>query len=463
MRHNRKAPGARTHEGGPSVPIKETYLLRKLVATCLLWESKFYVDGFEVADLIATVAASRPAEEVAALAVEARTDMKLRHVPLWLAVGLAEQRKLKAQTLVDIIRRPDEMGEFLSLYWRNGRKPIAAQIKKGLARAFVKFDAYQLSKWTREKDAIKPRDIMFLTHPKPVGGVKGYTKEARKRGERMTDDRDAGHYLFRQVAERTLDPPDTWETNLSAGKDKLGTWLRLIESRKLGLQATIMNLRNMKEAGVDKELVKLYLEEFPAQRIPVLPFRFIAAANAVPEWEDAIEPTMFRLVADLPKLPGKTAIVVDVSGSMFPGFFQPGLSGKSTMAPVDNAAALAILAREICEHSRVFCFANECVEIAPRRGFALRDAILRAPSGGTFLGRALEFVRRNLAPQVFDRVIVITDEQVHDSVGEVPGRRGYMINPVGYKRSVGFGKWTHIAGMSEKVLDFVREVEALGG
>jgi 60 kDa SS-A/Ro ribonucleoprotein len=41
-----------------------------------------------------------------------------------------------------VIQRPDELTEFLAIYWKDGRQPLSAQVKKGLARAFRKFNEY---------------------------------------------------------------------------------------------------------------------------------------------------------------------------------------------------------------------------------------------------------------------------------------------------------------------------------
>ena len=43
---------------------------------------------------------------------------------------------------------------------------LSAQIKKGLARALTKFDAYQLAKYDRD-GAVRIRDVLFLVHAKP--------------------------------------------------------------------------------------------------------------------------------------------------------------------------------------------------------------------------------------------------------------------------------------------------------
>ena len=150
-----------------------------------------------------------------------------------------------------------------------------------------------------------------------------------------------------------------------------------------------------------------------------------------------------------PKLKGKTILLIDVSGSMVAP-----LSRRSEMMRTDAAYGLAVLLREICEQVSVYSFSNELKRIAPRRGFALRDAI-EASQGhmGTYLGKALDEIDEN-----YDRLIVITDEQAHDSVPS-PKAQGYMINVASYKNGVGYGKWTHIDGWSESVIEYIRELE----
>ena len=80
------------------------------------------------------------AEKVAALAVEARERMKLRHAPLLLVREMARHathRRLVAETLARVIQRADELSEFVAIYWAGGRQPLSAQVKKGLAAAFT--------------------------------------------------------------------------------------------------------------------------------------------------------------------------------------------------------------------------------------------------------------------------------------------------------------------------------------
>jgi len=95
--------------------------------------------------------------------------------------------------------------------------------------------------------------------------------------------------------------------------------------------------------------------------------------------------------------------------------------------------------------------------VPARRGFALRDAIdASQPHGATYLGKAVEQLNQN---EPCDRLIVITDEQAHDTV-PAPKGKGYVINVASYKNGVGYGKWTHIDGWSESVVDYIRMLEA---
>jgi hypothetical protein len=158
---------------------------------------------------------------------------------------------------------------------------------------------------------------------------------------------------------------------------------------------------------------------------------------------------MLSSLAGQEKLPGRTALLVDVSGSM-----TYALSQKSEMLRTDAAYGLAILLREICEKANVYTFSNDLVEVPPRRGFALRDALEASQShGGTFLGKALVGIREK-----YDRIIVITDEQAHDRVVG-PRASGYMVNVASNKNGVGYGAWTHIDGWSESVVEYIRATE----
>jgi len=424
----------RTHEGAAARTISPELQLRRSVLACLLWESQFYEDGIEIAGRIAELVPKVEASKVAALAVEAREQMKLRHAPLLLVREMARittHRGLVAETLERVIQRADELAEFVAIYWKDGRVPLSNQVKKGLAAAFPKFDEYQLAKYDRG-GPIKLRDVLFLCHAKP------------------RDDKQAA--VWKKLIWGRLASPDTWEVALSAteGRGKREAWERLLAENKLGALALLRNLRNLRDAGVEEALVLTALRAMNTQR--VLPFRFLAAARHAPQWEEALEYAMLSSIASQEKLPGKTVLLVDVSGSM-----TAALSRRSEMQRTDAAYGLAVLLREIGERVSVFSFSDRLVEVPARRGFALRDAIDQSqPHSSTQLGKAVEQLNR----ERYDRLIVITDEQAHDTVPKPKGK-GYVVNVASYKNGVGYGAWTHIDGWSEAVVEYVRALETL--
>jgi 60 kDa SS-A/Ro ribonucleoprotein len=430
------ARGLRTHEGAPARHISHELQLRRSVLACLLWESQFYEDGIEIAGRIAELVPKVQAERVAALAIEAREQMKLRHAPLLLVREMARHkthRGLVGETLERVIQRADELCEFVSIYWNDGRVPLSGQVKKGLAAAFPKFDEYQLAKYDRG-GPIKLRDVLFLCHAKP------------------RDDAQAG--VWKKLIWGRLAVPDTREVALSAagtgdGASKREAWTRLVAENKLSALALLRNLRNLREAGVDEKLLLSALDAMNTQR--VLPFRFLAAARYAPQWESTLETAMLKCVAGQPKFAGKTVLLVDVSGSMIAPF-----SRRSEMLRTDAAYGLAVLLREIGERVAVYSFSDNLVEVPARRGFALRDAIDASQRhNGTYLGKAVKQLNEK---ERYDRLIVITDEQAHDMVPNPKGK-GYVINVASYKNGVGYAKWTHIDGWWESVVEYVRALE----
>jgi hypothetical protein len=420
----------KTHEGAPAKAITPEQALRRSVLACMLWEDEFYEEGVQIAGRIRELVPRVDAAKVAALAVEAREAMKLRHVPLLLVREMARHashRALVAQTLTRVIQRADELSEFMAIYWADGRAPLSGQVKKGLAAAFTKFDEYALAKYDRA-GVVRLRDVLFLCHAKPI------------------DADQAG--LWRRLIEGNLFTPDTWEVALSGDGDKRAHWERLLAERKLGALAILRNLRNMKDAGVSEEAVIHALSAMRTER--VLPFRFLAAARYAPQWEEALEQAMYKAIAGREKFAGRTVLLVDTSGSM-----DAPLARRSEMLRMDAACGLAVLLREVCEAVEVYSFSGKLVRVPSRRGFSLSDAIVSSqPHSGTQLGHALSSLR-----EAYDRIIVITDEQSHDRV-PAPHGRGYVVNVASARNGVGYGAWTHIDGWSEAVVDYLRSLES---
>lgn len=451
-------------------------LLRRAVLGCLLWEDLFYESGESVAANIRALIPYVAPDKVAQIAVEARTEQKLRHVPLYIAREMARldsHKHLVGELLPRIILRADELSEFLAIYWRDGKnQPLSKQVKIGLAQAFNGFNEYQLAKYNRDSE-VKLRDVAFLVHVNPLdksGRAKKAAAVSRKGYSRGQVQRHKNTLVGKLIADE-LDTPDTWEVALSAGRDKKAVWERLIAEKKLGGLAFVRNLRNMEQAGVSSDIIARGFETVNPGWL--LPLNYLAAAKYAPRWERELEALMLRGLGSMPKLPGYSIFVVDVSGSM-----GSGISGKSELSRMDAAAAMAMLASEVCERVAIYATAGNdstCIHstsiVAPRRGFALTDEIhkmrARLGGGGIFTRQCLEYIKAHETVQP-DRIIIFSDSQDCDrrnpALPKPFGVNNYIVDVSAHSHGVAYdGIWTaEISGWSEHFINYVAALEGVG-
>lgn len=434
--------------------------LQRTVNTCLLFEDSHYESGQARADRITDLVGQCEPDQVMRLARNARRNLYLRHVPLWVMASLAYQRRSAvatpgfADTLAMVVMRPDEAAEFLAMYWclnsheRGKPAKLTHQIKVGLAKAMTKFDAYQLAKWDRAKQ-VKLRDVLFLTHANP--------KDADQA------------VLWKQLVEGTLPAADTWEVGLSTGKGSRETFERLLREERLGYIALLANLRNMLDANVDRGLIRDRLQQ-GAARSRVLPWQFLAAMKAAPSMVKALDNAMVTSAKSMSKITGRTLLVIDTSGSM-----QASLSRKSTLNRLEAAGALAALARERCEDVEIYATAGNdmtrvhaTAEVPAYHGMALasvfagQDFVAKLGGGGIFLTQCMGYIEARHRG-TYDQVLVFTDEQDCDnkldgapSRAKKLGARNYIMNVESYEHGIGADNgWTKISGFSEAVLDYI--------
>lgn len=444
-----KQPTRYTHEGAVAAKITPYDELYRSVMACLLFEDNFYEDGESVAKRIENLVKKVNNDKVLELIKEAKFKMYLRHAPLLLAKALInkdENFRCKVRpVLSSIMKRPDDLTSFLAMYWEDGKKPIAACIKKAFVEALNKFDEYQLAKYKQDGKVIKLKDVIKLVHP--TGNVE----------------------LFDKVCKDELQTPDTWEVAISAisktdpdYKTKIKeAWTRLIAENRLGALAFLRNIRNMDEANVDSSLIKEKMAELKVNKI--FPYQFIAAAQHNPNYEDELQNLFFKAFEQTTKLKGNSAILVDVSGSM-----DYSKAGKSQMTNMDAACSLAMIAREICENPYIFSFSSSTKSIPNRRGFALRDAIVNSQSHcSTYLFESVVEVCNKT--KELDRMIIITDEQANGysqreayAITKKLGIPVYVLNVHSYQNGIGYrDNWVNISGFSDKVFDYVIAREGL--
>jgi 60 kDa SS-A/Ro ribonucleoprotein len=442
------AAGRYTHE----------QLLRRVVMVNLLWESTYYQSADQIMQQIETLIPKVAPEIIANLAVETRFEQRLRHTPVYLALMLYKHHGGAgvADVLAKICTRPDMTIDALAMLphvlGRKNIKPIPNAIKKGLAKAFDQYDAYQMAKYKRSKHAISLIDVVNLIHPIPT-------------------QRNA--QALQALVDGTLSAPDTWETQLSAGADKKATFTRLIEQNKLGALAMLRNMRNMREAGVSRKIIIQGLKQINSKWLT--PLNFLAAQrNAVP-YTAQIEAAMARSFANY-TIKGTTILAVDVSGSM------GNLTSKtSRFSRLDLAFALAALAGYIFEDLiLVFTAGNDSSRTGKHilwsnsKGFNIfksHDQIGREVGyGGIFTHQLCEWLKSEGLAKDADRLVVLSDSQDIDIMHGLkvvadtsPYKHSYIIDISTHTHGIKTNNWTaEINGWSDRLFHYILELEKEG-
>ena len=440
-------------------------LLRRAVLANLLWENIAYMDGQSITDEIKRLIPLCDPKDVALLTVEARTMQKLRHTPLFLAVEMCKYdatRPYVKEVLPQIITRADMLTDFLALYWMDGKCPICNAAKKGLAKAFHNFKEYHFAKYDRDAE-IKLRDVMFMVRPKPENQLESI--------------------LYKKIADRTLETPETWEVLLSkahSSEEKAAVWEKLINEGKIGGKAMLMNLRNMQSVGVPRPTIVKGLNELKGAML--LPLDFLKAMRESKGLDREIEDAMLNTYKNMPKLPGKTLFIVDVSGSM--GSIT---SSGSSFSRLDQAAAMSMLAANQCEDFELVCTAGSDGQLReeqeyikyPSKGFQMFkdiDAMYhKLGGGGIFTYQCLEKLRAKLGNKIHDyaRVIIFSDSQDidvsnyrspnHDKKPRPFGKYNYICDVSCHTRGINYkGVWTaEISGWSEHFLTYIAAFEGI--
>ncbi len=360
-----------------------------------------------------------------------------------------------------VIRRPDDALEILAYVG----KPIPNALKKGLRLALGKFDEYQLAKYRGESTDCKMVDLFNLVHPFPVG---------------------AQTEIFKKLMEGDLKSKDTWESKLTqAGKEaktdeekaelKSQAWAELVGTGKIGYFALLRNLRNIfqqADQSTRDMALKLLNDEPRIRKSLVLPFRYLTAYKAVEEVAgtqgalEAICSACDICLANIPKLEGRTLVVVDTSGSM-----EATMSDKSTAKRVEIGFLLgAALAK--AQEADFMIFASE----AGYETIGPVPALFQAVAADRLIGKYSHgtnfhsiFSKANRA---YDRIMIFSDMQGWMQGGApdrglAEYRRLHSCNPFIYSFNLAdYGtlmfpenKVFAIAGFSEKIFGIMGLLE----
>ena len=328
-------------------------------------------------------------------------------------------------------------------------KPINKAIKKGLALAFNNYDTYQIAKYRKSNMEMSLIDVVNLVHPKPT------EKNAQ---------------ALKELVEGTLKAANTWEVALSQGADKKETFERMISENSLGSMAILRNLRNMKEAGMERSVIQKGISQVKSKWLT--PLNFLAAQRNAPEYTENINDAMRNCFADI-TIKGTTILAIDVSGSM-----GQVTSSNSSFSRMDLAFAMAALGSYIFEDLiLVFTAGNDGRREGKHmvwnnnKGLGIFSDFTQIYNqmggGGIFTHQLCEWLKKEGYAKDADRLVVISDSQdidvSHGSKAKPdtsPYAYSYIIDISSNTHGIKTGVWTaEINGWSDKLFHYILAYE----
>lgn len=374
--------------------------------------------------------------------------------------------------LAAALQRADEPAEVVG-YWHATRgRRMPSWLKRGLADAANRlYNPYSAFKYDTTGSPVRFADVIELADQRHLGlfdenrtALWGWLID-RRHGNSNDRERIDLPMVHARAMMNDVQPEQralvlnpgsvaqaghTWESIATwlGGPWTAHAWEAVIPS--MGYMALLRNLRNFDEAGVSREVAEQVAARLsdPAQvaRSRQLPMRFLSAYNAVTNdrWKVALGDALQHSLANVPKLEGRTAILIDTSGSMDSGFSKDG-----TLKRWDAAAVFGIALALANGEPGVLSFSNQTQFMATPAGSSLLNLVQQFQrsyflNGGTYTAHALQAGLQLTS----NRAVILTDEQ---AAGYGMARFGESAVPVAlaaYKRTYTFNLAGYAEGMA---------------
>lgn len=420
-------------------------LLRRVTSANILFESNFYENADTTMSEMARLISIVNPQDTINLAIEIRDRQGLRHTPLWMLVLVHDLHKSDvSDAIVKICTRPDmlmDLSKMFMAYHKQQKLKLPKPFKRGIAKALEKFGEFQLARYKKDSHEIKLVDLVNLCHPKANEGLTKLIKGELK--------------------------SEALENELSAGKDHISVYTEQINSNTLGSLAILRNLGNFDKKGLSPVLIRKAISQVNSKWITPLDY-IKAYKNTNVAYVKELNDSMRKSFESF-KIPGRTLVCIDVSGSM-----DNALHGKSDFTRLDLALGLGAVAPCFFENvTLVFTAGSDSArkgahEIVPSDlGLNLYSYRKTVGSGGIFTYQLCEWLKSQGLAQDHDRLVVISDSQDIDvSRGSsvipdtTPYNTSYIIDISAHKNGIKTSNWTaEINGVSDKLFHYIKEME----
>ena len=320
------------------------------------------------------------------------------------------------------IFRPDDMSEIKDVYSVISKHALTNAMKKGFREVIEGLSNQSLTKYS--KSII---DISNLVHPNPqhslaevtIDGQSVKTIHALMSGTKISADTwevaqsEAGQLVADAVKTGKLSEEEA-QAVLTEQKNK--NWKALLQEHKLGILAALRNVRNITN-GNDPEVIELLSGLVSNGELIrkglILPYQIDLAYEATTN-EQLRQALLNGYKAAIPnladKLPGKTCVIVDVSGSM------TYRCHGATSRCIDKAALIAATVAE-ATYADIVLFGDTAKYYQynyAKDVFTNAQAIASHRLGGTDLVTAFNLLTNE--HRAYDRLIILSDNECNGQV-----------------------------------------------
>ncbi|MDG0792971.1 TROVE domain-containing protein [Cohnella ginsengisoli] len=376
----------------------------------------FYADGQSLlaeAEALHHEMAQRDPQFMARALVYARGEGYMRLQPLCgLAVLSAYRPDLFARIFLKVVQIPSDLSDFLTILQGMGRGEGGRAVKRQVNRFLAGVSEYWAVKYNGRGRGYSLGDAIATAHPKPAD-LKQQALYRYLRGQEANLSLLPQVHALEQLKQATSEAERLYwietgklphEVVTGAVKPTKAIWEALIG--QMPTFALLRHLNALERAGVleDWNTLRAVTDRLTDQRAlakaRILPFRFAKAFGQVkhPLLRDALRDAVEYTFSHLPDLEGRTAIFLDISGSMNGEYLQTG-----------SVFALALY-KKTAGDSLFWLFNTVAKDAMPSR----KDSILSQAGGiraggGTDAGAPVRKLRQER--RKVEQIVIITDEQ----------------------------------------------------
>lgn len=343
-----------------------------------------------------------------------------------------------------VVYRLDDIMEIIGAYYMiNGvDAPFPNSMRKGFKSALESADRYELAKYQAKNRDISLVDAVNLVHPSPSKDMEktfeelmeGTLKQHKTARDKNTS---SGQKVAKKVKEGEITEEEAQE---ELKQEKAKNWAELIRNEEIGYFSLLRNVRNIIQDApevVDDAINTLTNEKLIRSSL-VFPHQIDLALEVIQDEFNNTESNKVIKALDeayrlsVPNLQdsfdGRTAVVIDTSGSMFGGwnsYVYTGSGNKINKDPIEKASLIgATFAKGVGGDLYQFSSRTKSIKYNPMYSInSIKNQVLNC-QGEVGHGTMYDSIFNTL-DGFYDRIFVISDMQGADNIARNSSYQDY--------------------------------------